>query len=58
MKSEFDCCAHSWPRLMNREVIRIHGIVRREDFLPIEEDAKGAWMSNEGKVAAFLPLVH
>jgi hypothetical protein len=21
---------------------------------PLEEDAKGAWMSNEGKVAAFL----
>ena len=23
--------------------------------MPLEEDAKGAWMSNEGKVAAFLP---
>jgi hypothetical protein len=23
--------------------------------MPLEEDANGAWMSNEGKVAAFLP---
>jgi hypothetical protein len=37
------------------EVVRISGDIRREDFLPLEEDAEGAWMSNERKVAAFLP---
>ena len=45
---------HSWPRL-SKEVMRNNGHVRREDFVPKEEDAKGAWMNNEGKVAAFLP---
>jgi hypothetical protein len=38
---------------MSREVASISGHVRMEDFVPLEEDAKGAWMSNTGKVAAF-----
>lgn len=28
------------------------GHIRREDFVPQEMDAHGAWMSDEGKVAA------
>jgi hypothetical protein len=33
---------------MSREVMRTNGHVRINDFTPLEEDAKGAWMSNEG----------
>jgi Leucine-rich repeat (LRR) protein len=40
---------------MSMEVVRTIGHVRREGFTPKEEDVKGAWMSNEGKVATFLP---
>ena len=37
---------------MSREVFNTGGHVKS---MPLEEDATGAWMSNEGKVAAFLP---
>jgi hypothetical protein len=40
---------------MSSEVMRTSGHFRRENFAPKEEDAMGAWMSNKGKVAAFLP---
>ena len=47
---------HCWPRL-SKEVMRTNGHVRRDDFVLIEEDAKGAGMSSEGQVAAFLPCL-
>ena len=40
---------------MSLKVVRTGGFISRKDFVALEEDADGAWMSKEGKVAAFLP---